>query len=170
MILVFVCFGNTCRSVLAKYLFIDAIKKRKFNIKVESMGVDANKGSNRASENTIAVLREIGIDAKKHKVKQMDKIGIRMADLVLVMEKEQMNFIDDEMLNRTFLISNFAYSLKKWSVNTGDIEIEFSDFEEDVEDPYGRDITVYRTCRDKIKEYIDIIVSKMCFEENISSQ
>jgi protein-tyrosine phosphatase len=161
MKVVFVCSANTCRSVIARYLFIEALKKKKFNIKVESMGINTNESISRPSENTVAVLREISIDALKYKPRQIDKVGLRNADLILVMEKEQIDFIDDELLNRTFLLSNFAYSLKKWSVDTGNIEIEFSDFEENIEDPYGKDIDAYRACRDKIKGYIDIIVSKI---------
>jgi len=165
MKVIFVCSANTCRSVIAKYLFNEAIKKKRFNIKVESVGIATNEKVDRPAENTIAVLKEISIDATKHKVKQMDKVGLRKADLILVMEKEQMDYINDDMLNRTFLLSNFAYSLKKWSVDTGNIEIEFSDFEENIEDPYGKDINAYRMCRDKIKGYIDIIVSKIFPEE-----
>ncbi len=125
------------------------------------MGVDVNSPNRRPSRQTMQVLKEVGIDASEHCVNEFKRETLYKSDLILVMDKEHLQFFDDELLDRTFLLSNFAHSLRKWCVESGDMELELSDIEEDINDPYGKDIDEYRLCRDIIKEYIDIIIERI---------
>lgn len=146
---------------MAEYLFRNSLCKNGINIEVESMGVDVNSPSRRPSRQTMQVLKEVGIDASEHCVNEFKRETLYKSDLILVMDKEHLQFFDDELLDRTFLLSNFAHSLRKWCVESGDMELELSDIEEDINDPYGKDIDEYRLCRDIIKEYIDIIIERI---------
>ena len=125
------------------------------------MGVDVNSPNRRPSRQTMQVLKEVGIDASEHCVNEFKRETLYKSDLILVMDKEHLQFFDDELLDRTFLLSNFAHSLRKWCVESGDMELELSDIEEDINDPYGKDIDEYRLCREIIKEYIDIIIERI---------
>ncbi len=54
----FVCTGNTCRSSMAEGLFKDILDRKEIrNIKVDSAGVFAMKGS-RASKEAMEVLKK----------------------------------------------------------------------------------------------------------------
>lgn len=130
MNILFVCTGNTCRSPMAEgYL-------RSLNISgvsVRSRGLYADGSP--VSENSILVMKEIGIDISKHISKQISHEDINWADKIICMSPSHENAL------RTV-------AKDKASVLGGGIP-----------DPFGGDTGAYRSCRDEIIKQIDITFS-----------
>ena len=90
MKILFVCAGNTCRSVMAEYI----MKKASLSLghpgsfAVSSCGLFAVPGRG-ANPLTLQALGELGIDAAGHGTAGVNERIISEADLVLVMEMSQ---------------------------------------------------------------------------------
>ena len=57
----FVCTGNTCRSVMAEYLLKHRAEQAGLNLEVKSAGLHAFAGDT-ATEQALAALEELGIE------------------------------------------------------------------------------------------------------------
>jgi protein-tyrosine-phosphatase len=81
--ILFVCTGNTCRSVLAEYL------GRRFCGQVfsfESAGIRPQRSQE--AENAVLILRStFGIDASAHEPRDVRKLDLNSFDLVIAIEK-----------------------------------------------------------------------------------
>ena len=82
--ILFVCTGNSCRSVMADGLFKKLVEGRKDFI-VGSAGVGAGDGY-AASDETLRVLSRHGIDMSAHKSRQITAAMVHAADRIFVME------------------------------------------------------------------------------------
>ena len=83
--ILFICFGNMCRSPMAEYL-CRKIYKDKFE--VDSAGLIKNK---RISQGTLQILKEMGIDASNHKPKVVNKEMMKKFDLIIAMDSYVFN-------------------------------------------------------------------------------
>ena len=120
----FVCTGNTCRSPMAEALFNKYAADNGIDAVADSAGIAAAHGMP-ASENTVAVLKEIGIELTDHESKPISKPLASSADLIVCMSE------------------GHAEMLKTAGFQT-------AVFGKGVADPYGYPIEVYRDCRDKM--------------------
>jgi protein-tyrosine-phosphatase len=79
--ILFVCTGNTCRSVLAEY-----IARHKFSnvVESESAGIRPQAAADAAS--AIATLNELGIDAIRHQPRGLEEVDPAKFDRVVAME------------------------------------------------------------------------------------
>lgn len=134
--ILFVCTGNTCRSPMAEGITKDIFKGRRVDVK--SCGIGAVFG-NMASPEAIVVMKEHRIDISSHSSRPLSKELIDWADLILVMEKHQKDYIIDrfpESSIKVFMLS------------------EFSNREDDIKDPIGKGVETYRRVYKKLKRYI----------------
>jgi len=144
--ILFVCTGNSCRSVMAKGLLEKKLKERnRFDVEVISAGIIMISGLG-VSEQTKELLKEEGIDVSKHIPQKVDKEMIRKSDLILVMEKLH----EIEVLKLFPLAKNRVFLLKEFA--------KINDSQLDITDPIGKPLDFYQQTFLVIKEAIERII------------
>jgi protein-tyrosine phosphatase len=143
-IILFVCTGNTCRSPLAEGLAkklladrlecdVDDLPQRGFW--VVSAGVSASNGNSAASE-SIEAAAELGSDLSRHESRTVNPQLLAAADDVIAMTRSH------------------AQTLKARYPGIGPIPILLCG-NEDLDDPIGAGLGVYRDCALKIKQHLE---------------
>jgi len=146
--ILFVCTGNTCRSVMAQELFKKMLKEEGIeNVKVSSAGIAAlpSYGISGLLEK---VLKDEGIEPSSHRPTQVNPEILREADLILVMErrhKEAILEMAPEVKNRVFLLKEFANEKENL----------------DIPDPIGQPEEVYRSRLREIRAYLLKVLEKI---------
>ena len=90
--ILFVCTGNSCRSVMAEYLFKHMTQNRAAQVSCSSAGISAMDGFP-STDATIRAMREEGIDVSDHTSRQLTSEIIEAADEIYVMEKIHKDWI-----------------------------------------------------------------------------
>jgi len=139
----FVCTGNSCRSVMAEYLLRNGVTGRD-DIEILSAGTGVFLQST-ASAETIAVLQEEGVDAKGHVSQPVNTILLKKADLIIVMTRGHRA----QVLERVPAVEKRVYLLKEFTSGASDVQENL-----DVPDPIGRPRNAYTECLSEIKEAI----------------
>lgn len=138
MKILFVCTGNTCRSPMAEGIFRELLKRdENEDIMCQSAGLTAINGQP-ATENAIAACGEIGIDISEHAARKFSAKELPIWDVYFTMSKTH------------------AYILEQGGVPMDKIYVPSY-----IEDPFGGDIDVYRSCRDKLCEEITQFYAKL---------
>ena len=132
--ILFVCTGNTCRSVMAEKIFNSLAKKKKLKVKAESAGIYSDVGSS-ATENTIKALKKLGIRNTKHKSTQFCLDNLFNYDYCIALTKDIKNYIGK--FENVFCFQDFILGAV------------------DVSDPYMKDQEEYNLTAIQIKEYIE---------------
>jgi len=134
----FVCTGNTCRSVMAEGLLKKALKERKMEeIEVNSAGVFAFPETSPTKE-TIQVLRKEGIDVSDYRAKRLSSEMIKSADLIFVMQD----------YHRDILLRYVPWAKERIFVL-------------DIPDPIGKPFNVYQEYFEKIKKHLPRILASI---------
>ncbi|MCA9405433.1 MAG: threonylcarbamoyl-AMP synthase [Candidatus Omnitrophica bacterium] len=145
--ILFVCTGNSCRSVMAEYLLKSMLSGRD-DVEVLSAGTGVFINSTASSE-TISVLRNEGIDPTGHISQPVSSILLKKADLIFVMTRNHRQ----QVLERVPAVENRVYLLREFTNIPADFQGDL-----DIPDPIGRSHLAYRECMEVIKEAINKIV------------
>ena len=145
----FVCTGNTCRSVIAQALF-QKLKEElcpELDYIADSAGIAVDHGIS-ASKEAIFCLAKQGIDVTTHKTKMVDEQLLEKSSLILTMTNQQLNYLKDKYPHarkKIFLFKPFSHQ-KKYMKN------------DEIEDPFGRGLSFYedicKYCKQDIKKLI----------------
>ena len=146
-LIVFVCTANVCRSPMAEKLFEKALQESsvKKKIKLFSAGISAMDGD-KASDNSIEVCREIGIDLNDHRSSALTLATLQNASAVFCMTESHR-----ALMQMYFdLPENSPVFLMREFVEQGPKELP---------DPYGQSMEVYRACREDMKDALPSLIN-----------
>ena len=88
MKIIFICYGNICRSPMAEYIFKSMLKKAKIEgVEVVSRGTSSEEEGRGVHRGTRGVLEAIGIDCSAHIAKRLSKAECDECDLLLCMDQ-----------------------------------------------------------------------------------
>lgn len=124
----FVCTGNTCRSVLAKH-----IARKKFGKYIEVASAGLCPGSTEDAENAVYTLKSLfDLDASSHRPRDVRTVGIDTFDLVIAMENQVAKQLKE-------IFPDLAGDhLVRWKIK----------------DPYGDDLSEYQNCAAAINTHL----------------
>jgi len=145
--ILFVCTGNSCRSVMAEFLLRDRVKARD-DVEVLSAGTCVFIRST-ASSDTLSVLRKEGINASRHQSQGLSSTLLHKADLVLAMTKGHRQ----QILERLPSVEQRVYLLREFTS-----ERAGSGTDMDILDPMGKPAQAYADCIVMIKDAVDKLV------------
>lgn len=146
----FVCTGNTCRSVLAEYLMK---KMAPADIEAGSAGIYANPGFP-IPASIFQLMQEEDIKNFNHTPRPVTQELVGAATLILAMERAHKNFLlaqFPQAANKIFLLKEFAANAKAppegnhWEIG----------------DPIGAQGQIYKHCRDEIKESVKKTIARI---------
>jgi tRNA threonylcarbamoyl adenosine modification protein (Sua5/YciO/YrdC/YwlC family) len=147
--IIFVCTGNSCRSVMARYYLEKMFKAEGINgLSLDSAGIGAVTGLG-ASFLSLEVLRAEGIDACSHRTKPLTRELVEESDLIVAMGEIHRHFICEnfpESKYKVRLLSDF-FRDKGWSNEIGD--------------PMGQGKDVYLTTLFQIKNGLEGLVREI---------
>ena len=84
--LVFVCWGNICRSPMAERVARRMIEERGLDIEVESFGISDEEAGNPIDRRAARTLIGAGYDADGHRARKIGAAHLEEADLVVAAE------------------------------------------------------------------------------------
>lgn len=149
----FVCTGNSCRSVMAEGLMKKYLKEAgKGDIEVSSAGIMALDGFP-PTEETVAVMKGEGVDVSKARSRRLTKDMIKKSDLVIAMEEMHKDFIlklSPDAAPKTHLLKLYGSGDKrKYPEGSG------------VSDPIGKPLDFYKLSLQVIKGEVKRIAGSL---------
>lgn len=145
MNITFICTGNTCRSPMAEAIAMKIIAEKypKSGITISSAGLNTFNGSP-ASQNSIDVCREIGIDLLEHRSRRINQEIVDNTDIFAVMTQSHADF------------------LLRCGVPSDRVIVLGSG----IPDPFGGNIEIYRECRDSLIDAVGKLLAKLTEQHN----
>ncbi len=108
--ILFVCTGNSCRSVMAEGLLKKYIEPRGKNFTIGSAGINALDGYPATLE-TLKVLELEGVDMSDHRSRRLTYDMVHLADRIYVMEevhRQSIIKLVPEAASKISLLGDFA--------------------------------------------------------------
>jgi len=150
--ILFVCTGNSCRSVMAQSLMQQTLQRAGLDvIEVASSGVFAIEGMSPTRE-TQRVLQDVGVDCTSHKARPLTVQMVDEADLVLAMEQFQV----EEILRRVPDAKGKVHLLKSYGATAQEVVGN-----PNIPDPIGKPLEVYEACFMEIRDAIERVLKSL---------
>jgi len=140
----FVCTGNTCRSVMAELILKKKSEELNWPVEVRSAGIAADP-RNRIPYVLTEILDSSSMEWRDHQPLPVGAELMKWADIVLVMSAPQKEFIEKLFPGE----SNKVRLIKELAGSAGDVR-----------DPIGQEKEVYEAVFEELRILIDRIVEK----------
>jgi len=147
--ILFVCTGNSCRSVMAAEFLKKILKDKAKEFNISSAGTSALDGLEASSETKRIMLKE-GIDISSHHSRRLTNQMLEEADLILVMEKAHLDII----LNKKPEVESKLHLLKSF------MEDKPVNCNLEIIDPIGKPPEVYEEILIEMKESLEGLIKK----------
>lgn len=144
MQILFVCTGNTCRSCMAEAIFNEMSDKN--DVKAISAGTLIIPHS-KTSKNAVKVVKDnLSIDLSYREAIQLNEKMLQKSDLVLTMTQSI----------KKSLLQIFPHNKDKiYTLN------EYVELKDDITDPYGGDLEIYKKTFLILKKSIGLLLKKI---------
>ena len=163
---VFLCTGNAARSVMAGALLED----RAPDLSVVTAGTHVVEGMP-MSWRTRDAIAELGVERSMHRSHQLTDFDVDAADVVVCLAAEHVAYMRRThrgAASKTVTLqrlvrdlpgaSGGSFAARLATLDLADVELEPW---EDVDDPAGGDLPVFRTCAHEIRDLIDRLVPEL---------
>ena len=150
MNILFVCTGNSCRSVMAEGMMKKISAHNNLDIAVKSAGISAPQGFP-ATDETVRVMLEEGVDVSGHQTTRLTPDLVEWADKIFVMENMHRHMVltmDPSVKDKVHLLTEFSSDEYRAIVR------------EDIPDPIGKWEGFYKNTLAVIKDCVEGIVKR----------
>ena len=146
--ILFVCTGNICRSPMAEYYLRKRLTDEDISgVEIDSAGIFA-LGSNPASPETQQIMESLGAPLADHRSSPITLEKVRVADLILVMEKDHKELIEDRMPRMAHKVKLLGSYINR----------------EEIIDPYGFEKEVHQESFQQIQDAVENLIKEISTE------